>query len=300
MAQPDRDLVRAFKAARWDDAAAIEAFVRDVAPLSLGELRGALAVLLDRSLAAAGNAQRRRFVAFVAMVDASPDPALFVPAVRGLRSADAVARATLVQVLPKINDIESHDELCETLASPDLDIRKAGAMGLRLVGGRSAFVRVSEMVRDASFQGRAEAMEVFTARARHGAIPMLADVLSCGTLQERAKAVAYLGDRELMAKALPDAADAVTAALDDRDERICGRAIDALASLVPEDVFYERVGAIVDSTSPIQPRVRVRTIGSRAWSPRPSIKRARHARRVDSITAARAGSVPMPPRSSVA
>ena len=60
MAPPDRDLVRAFKAARWDDTAAIEAFVSDVAPVTPAELRGALAVLLDRSLAADGNAQRRR------------------------------------------------------------------------------------------------------------------------------------------------------------------------------------------------------------------------------------------------
>ncbi len=251
MAAPDRDLVRAFKAARWDDAAALDAFVREMAPATSTELRGALAVLVDRSLAADGNAQRRRCAAFTALVDASPDPTLFVPVVRALRSADAVTRSTLVQALPKVNQVESHDELCETLASPDPDLRKAGVLGLRLVGGRSAFVRVSEMVRDASFQGRAEAMEAFTAKARHGAIPMLADVIAHGTLQERARAVAYLGDRELMAKALEDAAEAVTAALDDRDERIAGRAIDALASLVPEDVFYERVGHRVDSTSPI-------------------------------------------------
>ncbi|MFO0645011.1 MAG: PilT/PilU family type 4a pilus ATPase [Polyangiales bacterium] len=251
MAPPDRDLVRAFKAARWDDTAALDAFVREVAPVTSTELRGALAVLVDRSLAADGNAQRRRCAAFLALVDASPDPSLFVPVVRALRSADAVARATLVQSLPKVNQVESHDELCETLASPDPDVRKAGALGLRLVGGRSAFVRVSEMVRDPSFQGRAEAMETFTAKARHGAIPMLADVLTHGTLQERARAVAYLGDRELMAKALDDAAEAVSVALDDRDERIAGRAIDALASLVPEEAFYDRVGYRVDSISPI-------------------------------------------------
>jgi twitching motility protein PilT len=250
MASPDRDLLRAFKAARWDDTAVLEAFVHEVSPVSAAELRGALAMLLDRTLAADGNAQRRRCAAFAALVEVSPDPGLFVPVVRGLKSADAVARATLVAVLPKINQVESHDELCDTLASTDPEVRKAGAQGLKLVGGRSAFSRVTEMVRDPEFVGRAEAMEAFTAKARHGAVPLLADVLAHGTLQERARALAYLGDKELMGKALDEAADAVSVALDDRDERIAGRAIEALSNLVGEDDFYARLGPRADATSP--------------------------------------------------
>ncbi len=251
MPPPDRDLVRAFKAARWDDAEAFEAFLREVSPATGAELRALFPLLIDRSLAADANAHRRRCAAFAALVEKTPDTQLFPQLVRGLRSADGVARATIVQLLPKVNLVDGHDELCQCLALPEPEIRKAAAQVLRHVGGRSAFVRVSEMVRDDDFPGRVEAMEAFVAKARHGAVPLLADVIAHGSVQERARAIAHLGDREVMAKDVAAAAQVVTAALDDRDERIAGRAIDALASLLPEDDFFERVGMRVDATSPV-------------------------------------------------
>ncbi len=250
MPSPDRDLVRIFKAARWDDAEALEAFARETSPATPGELRAVLPLLVDRSYVADLNAHRRRCAAFARLVDDAPDPQLFVPLTRALRAADAVLRPAIVLLLPKVNHVEAHDELCQCLAAPDVEVRRAAAQALRQVGGRSAFVRVSEMVRDPSFPGRLDAMDAFAAKARHGAIPMLGDVLACGSLQERARALSHLGDRELMAKDVAGAAQAVCAALDDRDERIVGRAIDALAALVPEDEFFERVGTRVETVSP--------------------------------------------------
>ncbi len=248
MPPPDRDLVRFFKSARWDDAALAD-LVREVGAVSASELRAVLPLLTDRTLMNDTAAHRRRCAAFAALLQACPDPSLFVPMVRAIRSGEPTLRAALVPVVPRVHHADAHDELCQLLTVTDVEVRRAGATLLKTLGGRSAFLLVHEMVRDAEFVGRIEAMEAFAAKARHGAIPLLTEVLRHGSVQERARALAYRGDRELMAKDLGGAADVVIAALNDRDERIVGRAIDALAGLVSEDEFFERVGMRIDASS---------------------------------------------------
>jgi twitching motility protein PilT len=257
----ERDLQRHFKPARWDDQAAIDAFAREVSPASPAELRAVLALLVDRSASADGNVQRRRCAAFVALVEAAPDPALFVPLVRALRQADAPLRAACVQLLPRVNHVEAHNELCALLTSTDVDTRKAAATVLRQVGGRSAFATVTELCRAADFPGRLEALDAFVPKARHGAIPMLARVLGVGTLQERSRALAWLGDSELMAKDLPAAVQTVATAMDDPEDRISGRAIEALSGVATEDEFFERAGHKLEVTRPVVARAVIDALG---------------------------------------
>ena len=257
----DRDILRVFKAARWDDQAAVDAFVRESLPVNATELRAVVSLLADRSYAADGNAQRRRCAAFAAMVEAAPDPQLFVPMVRALRVAESLLRTTLVQTIPKVNQVESHGELCAVLSAPEPEVRKAAAMVLRQVGGRSAFAAVLEMCRAPDFPGRAEALEAFVPKARHGAIPMLTRVLSAGTPQERARALAWLGDKELMGRDLPGAVQAIASAIDDNDDRIAGRAIEALANVATEDEFFERVSVKLEVTRPAVARSVIEALG---------------------------------------
>ncbi len=263
----ERDLPRHFKAARWEDQAAVDAFAREVSPASAPELRAVLALLVDRAAGADGNVQRRRCAAFVALVEAAPDPQLFVPLVRALRQADAPLRAACVQLLPRVNQVEAHGELCALLASPDADTRKAAAAVLKLVGGRSAFATAAELCRAPDFPGRIEALDAFVPKARHGAVPMLARVLAVGTLQERARALAWLGDGELMAKDAPAAAQAIAAVLDDPEDRIAGRAIEALAAVASEEEFFERAAAKLEVTRPVIARAVIEALGRYA-SPR--------------------------------
>ena len=257
----ERDLQRHFKPARWDDQAAIDAFAREVSPASAAELRAVLALLVDRAASADGSVQRRRCAAFIALVEAAPDPQLFVPLVRALRQADAPLRATCVQLLPRVNHVEAHGELCGLLASADLDTRKAAAAVLRQVGGRSAFAAVTELCRAADFPGRLEALDAFVPKARHGAIPMLARVLAVGTLQERARALAWLGDAELMAKDLPAAIQAVATAIDDPEDRVSGRAIEALSGVATEEEFFERAGHKLEVTRAAVARAVIDALG---------------------------------------
>jgi len=244
----DKDLVRIFKAARWEDQPSIDAFVKESSPVGSAEIRAVLPLLTDRSLAADPNGHRRRCAAFNALVEANPDERLFEPFVRALKNADGLFRAVLVNLLPRVNHVDLHGELCQLLGSQDPDHRRAAAQVLRQIGGRSAFVTAADMCREANFPGRLEALEAFVPKARHGAIPMLAHVLAAGSPSERARALGYLGDAELMAKDLQGSVKVALGALEDSDDRIVGRAVDAISALVTEEDFFQLCGAQVDST----------------------------------------------------
>lgn len=170
-------------------------------------------------------------------------------------------RAACVQLLPRVNQVEAHGELCALLASPEAETRKAAAQVLKQVGGRSAFAMVVELCHAPDFPGRIEALEAFVPKARHGAIPMLARVLAVGSPQERSRALVWLGDAELMAKDVPAAVQVIASALDDPDDRIVARAIEALAAVADEEEFFARAASKLEVTRPLVARAVIEALG---------------------------------------
>lgn len=251
MPPPDRDLVQTFKAARWDDAEAFEAFLREASPATGAELRALLPLLIDRSLAADPNAHRRRCAAFAALVEKTPTRS------SSPRSCAHSATPTAWPAPPSCNPPEGEPRRRSRRASASASrspsprsARPPRRCSATWAGARPSCACPRWCATTAS-PGASTRWRPSWPETLAGAVPLLADVIAHGSLQERARAIAHLGDREVMAKDIAAAAQVVTAALDDRDEHIAGRAIDALASLLPEDDFFDRVGLRVDATSPV-------------------------------------------------
>ena len=244
-----RDLTPLFRAPNVEDASSAELFAREVGPCDPIELRHILKLLLDRNAAKDVNLQRRRVLAFQALVERSPDPKLFVPFLRALPVADSSLRMALAALLPKVNLVEAHEELTQLLASQDPDVREAAAQVLVQVGGRSAFAMVIDLCARPDFPGRIEAMDVFVPKARQNAIPLLMNVLNAGHPEERVRAAELLSHAEWMQKDVAAATEAIVFALQDSDERVVAAAIDALAAVAPEDEFFRATAPFVDHAS---------------------------------------------------
>jgi twitching motility protein PilT len=172
---------------------------------------------------------------------------LFIPFVRALRAGDAQLAAVLVPLLPRVNFVEGHAELCGVLKESDASVRRAAAAILKQVGGTTAFETLSVFCGEASFQGRLEAMEVITSIGRQVAIPALAQVLKVGNVSEKLLALRYLSDAELMTKDMRGALAAIAEALTDSNERIALQAVAAFGSLCGEDDFFQSIGPLLDS-----------------------------------------------------
>jgi twitching motility protein PilT len=244
----ERDFARIFKGARWDESTE-DSIVLSLSPVTLSELKNALVMLQDRGLTQDIHGHRRRCAMFARLVEDRPNTGIFLAAVRALRTADASLRSVLVSVLPKVNDVDAHEDLCVLLGAAEIETRRAAAQILKYVGGRTAFTRTCELCQDPSFPGRTEAMDAFAIKARHGVIPLCAIAIKVGTVPERARALVHLSDREIVLKEPTAAASAILGAFSDTDERIVGRAVEAFSIVAPESEFFERIGPLLDHPS---------------------------------------------------
>jgi hypothetical protein len=141
-----KDAQRIFRAAAWTMPEEVDAFVQEAGQLPASELSKMLAVLLDRSISeSAPQAHANRCAAFAKMGEASGDPELFRSGVKALRTADGTTATMLVALLPKVNQVGAHKELCEVLGLPDEGVRRAAAAVLRQVAGKTAFELLGEL-----------------------------------------------------------------------------------------------------------------------------------------------------------
>ncbi len=245
-----KDAQRIFRAAAWTTPQEIDAFVQEAGQLPAAELSKMLAVLLDRSISgSAPQAHANRCAAFGKMGEASGDPELFRHGVKALRTADGATATMLVALLPKVNQVGAHKDLCEVLGMPDEGVRRAAAAVLRQVAGKTAFELLGELCKDSDFCGRVDTMDVLVPKAGHHAIPLLTIMLRYGKPQEKAHALKYLVDPRFMAKDLPGAARTIAVALEDSDERVVAHAIAALSAVSSEDDYFRLLGPRLESPS---------------------------------------------------
>src|SRR5437868_5989808 len=107
-----KELYAGFTAATWGSDADRAAFVQEAGEQPAAELQKLLAVMLDPSVLMDMRRHESRCAAFAAIVQNSPTPELFSPFVRALRPADSRLRAVLIALIPRVNNIQRHGELC--------------------------------------------------------------------------------------------------------------------------------------------------------------------------------------------
>ncbi len=244
-----KDVRKVFKEADWRSKQEIEAFVAEAGLLPAAELAKFIGMLADRALVADNSRHRNRCFAFLKLAEQSKDPGLFVPYARALKTADQALRTVLVALLPRVNNVTAHAELCEVLGSPDEQVRQTAAKVLGELAGAQAFKAIEALVGRRDFPGRMEAMAAIVPKAGYRAIPLLREVVIHGRLHERTRALQHLGDATAMQRDVDGAVTAVRNALLDSDERVVCAAIGALGSLCEESLFLEGIDAFKDTQS---------------------------------------------------
>ena len=244
-----KELLRRFRAAGWPGPTQVHALLAEVPPLARDDVERLLGVLISKGLPGDARDQTNRCFVFRTLAERVIDKSLFLPYVRALRGADGQILSLLGPLIPRVNSIDGHAELCSLLKEPDGTLRRGVAGILKQIGGTTVFQNLSTLCGDASFQGRIEAMDVLVSIGRQVAIPALAAALAVGSPNEKVHALQYLADPELMAKDLRGAVKAITPALRDATERVAMQAVLAFATLSSEDEYFEHIGPVLDSTN---------------------------------------------------
>jgi twitching motility protein PilT len=236
-----KDVRRIFKDAEWRSKVEIDEFVGGVGVLPGPELLKLLALLTDRGLVADNTRHRNRCYVFLKLAEGVKDQQLFSHYAKALKTADQALRTVLVALLPRVNNVSAHGDLCDLLASSDEATRQSAAKVLGELGGAGAFKYVEAMASRKDFPGRMEAMAAIVPKAGHRAIPLLREIIVHGKMHERTRALQHLGDANAMVRDMPGAAAVVVEALKDNDERIVCSAITTLAVLCDETLFLEHI-----------------------------------------------------------
>jgi pilus retraction protein PilT len=218
-----------------------------VPPLARDDIERLLGVVVSKGLPGDSRDQTNRCFVFRTLAERTIDKALFLPYVRALRGADGQILSLLGPLIPRVNNIEGHGELCSLLKESDGTLRRGVAGILKQIGGTTVFQTLSTLCGDPGFQGRIEAVDVLVSIGRQVAIPALAAVLAVGSPNEKVHALQYLADAELMAKDLRGAVKAISPALRDATERVAMQAVLAFAALSSEDEYFEHIGPVLDS-----------------------------------------------------
>jgi len=262
-----KELLRRFKAAGWPGPAQVHALLAEVPPLAREDMERLLAIVTGKGLPGDARDQANRLFVFRSLAEKTIDRGLFVPYVRALRLGDAQLSAILVPLLPRVNNVEGHAELCAVLKESDASVRRAATVILKQVGGTTVFETLSSYCAEPSFQGRQEAMDVLISIGRQSAIPALAQVLKVGNVAEKLLALRHLGDAETMTKDIRGALAAITEALRDGSDRVVLQAITAFGSICSEEEFFESIGPLLDSKNLNLVRAAISAMG-RFASPR--------------------------------
>ena len=254
-----QSVLEEFRAARWSSRDELAGFVQAAGRLPHTEVIALLGVVRESTSLAQGPIHKNRCSAFGAIAKGSAHPGLFLPMVDALGSADAILRRVLLGLLPLVNDVTHHSELCDLLDHPDPEFRRQVADILAQVGGVGALSRLIESVSQPNFRGRVEAMRAMVERAGHRAVPLVAAVLAHGDARERAYALRHLADPELSNRD-PRALTAVRGALADSDRRVATEAFKAFGQLVEEQVFFDELSHLLHTTE-VDPAI-VRSLGA--------------------------------------
>ena len=148
-----KELLRRFRAAGWPGPTQVHALLAEVPPLARDDIERLLGVLVSKGLPGDARDQTNRCFVFRTLAERVIDKALFLPYVRALRGADGQILSLLGPLIPRVNSIEGHAELCSLLKEPDGTLRRGAAGILKQIGGTTVFQTLSALCGDPVFRG---------------------------------------------------------------------------------------------------------------------------------------------------
>ncbi len=246
-----RASLQEFRAALWPSPPAAAEFAAACSHVGALEVSKWLEILIE-TVSDPRYTERLRVFAYVA--ERTLDPALFVPYVRCLGTHEPHLRGLLVTLIPKVNSVPGHYELCRMLGAQDPSSRALAVQLLQIVAGKQAFDMLVELVKDASFAGRIDAIDLMMPRALHQGGRLLAAVIASGRPNERAHALRVLMSKHFVAHPAL-ALEVASAALDDADERVLREAMNVVATYSSEAEFAAKTDPLLGSNDPQKQKV---------------------------------------------
>ncbi len=245
-------MARSLRAAQWRNEQDLAEFVGAVGQLTANEVAACLAVVAHASSRAEPAAHQMRCWAFANLASRVPDPALFGVYLQAVPTPDAALREILVSLIPTVNNVAQHGELCRLLGHARPDVREISA---EIVGRVAVKVTLDMLVKlclDPSFAGRVEALNAMVPKVRHHAVPLIQAVIAAGRPFERYHALALLADARFIQSGTPGCAEIAASVLGDEDERAVCAALPALARHASEELYHQHARELIwNGTLPV-------------------------------------------------
>jgi twitching motility protein PilT len=241
-------ILEKFKSGKWATPAEVEAFVLECGKVDPGSLGKLLEVLTAKGAASEAGLHKRRCTVFSLLVHQALHQELFLPFVKALKTADPLLRPTLAALIPKVNNIAGHLELCSLLNTQETALRAMVASLLAQLGGKTVNQALKNMLKDKAFAARAEAIDVLVRISGHHALPVLQEVLAAGRPADSIVALKYLGDPEYMSKETGRALQTIAPYVNDPNEQVALQAVSSFGRMCSEDVYFDNVAPLLDSS----------------------------------------------------
>ncbi len=240
-------IISKFKTAKWSTPAEVEAFVLECGKLDAQSILKLLELLTAKGAASDPALHKRRCTVFSVVVQQALAPELFLPFVKAIKTGDPLLRATLAALIPKVNNIAEHAELCGLLNTQDAQLRGIAAQLLSQLGGKTVNQTLRNMLKDKGFAARAEAIDILVRISGHHALPVLQEILAAGRPTDCILALKYLGDPEYMSKETRQALQCIAPFVNDPNEQVAVQAINSFGRMCTEDDFFEMLSPLLDA-----------------------------------------------------
>ena len=246
-----KEIIKQFRSASWTTQEDLEVFILSLSQLTLGArvLAAMLEVLCSKRYSSNERVHRMRCAAYHRLAEKVDDRELFLPYIKALKGGDQRVRALMSKLIPTVNNPREHIHLANLLRSQDEEARMVAVRVLKQVGGKTVLDLLTEMVKEPTFLGRSEAMDVVMPIAGHHAIPVLEEVIVTGSNRERIKALNYLGSEHYMLKSVENALEAIRPCLKEDNDHVRAQAVRSYGVLCDEETFQEELFPFLDSDS---------------------------------------------------
>src|SRR5713226_9635982 len=191
-------MIAQFKSSKWATPAEVEAFVLQCGKADLQSILKLLELLAAKGAASDLALHKRRCTVFSLVVQQALGPELFLPFVKALKTADPLLRACLATLIPKVNNISEHAELCGLLVTPDAPLRAVTAQLLAQLGGKTVNQALRSMLKDKGFTAHAAASHLLVLISSPYVFQLVQEIRGTSIGQDCLIALKYLGDPEYM------------------------------------------------------------------------------------------------------
>jgi twitching motility protein PilT len=238
-----RTVEKEFVAASWRNAVELGDFLERSRGLPAPELVR-LVPHLAPEVRITDTTMRQRAQAFAALCEGLDDGRLFQPLLRACLKVEGPARNALLPVLVRCCAPRQATELCQLLRAPEPRTRRFAAALLKTVGGPATLPGLGAILRDPNAP-RLEVMDLALQLGEHRAVDLIVPLVSEGSEEERARAVALLGDASRVRGKRGAAMEAISQAIDDVSIKVATQALRTLYRLAKTEAFFARMAVLL-------------------------------------------------------